>query len=74
MALGPLSNIPAATPAPSAARNVSDVQRAFFQAALGKLESAAAYPPPAAPSAPVAQAATPEPPAIAVAIGEVTTP
>ncbi|HEY5411839.1 MAG TPA: hypothetical protein VIJ94_14040 [Caulobacteraceae bacterium] len=65
MALGPLSNIPAAPPAPSPTRNVTGAQRAFFEAALGKLEAAAAYPPPVAPTAPVAEAPQPEAAALA---------
>jgi hypothetical protein len=50
MALGPLSNIPAAPPQAAPARDVSRAQRAFFQAALGQTAGVAA-PAPAAPSA-----------------------
>ena len=42
MALGPLSSISAAPPAPSPARTVTSAQQAFFQAALGKAAPIAA--------------------------------
>ena len=64
MALGPVSNLPAAPPAPSPARGVTDAQRAFFQAALSQPAAMAAIdsPEPGRPSAPEppkATAATP---------------
>jgi hypothetical protein len=50
MALDPLPRI-ASLPSPTPAREVSDAQRAFFQAALNKLETVAAAPPPSLPAA-----------------------
>ncbi len=66
MALGPINNL-GAPPQPAPARTISDAQRAFFQAALGKVEAAApvaAAPPQPAPEperqAPAAPAETPK--------------
>jgi hypothetical protein len=59
MALGPIANLPIPQPA-APSRDVGAAQRAFFEAALGKVESVAA-PPPAA----HAVAAKPEPAASA---------
>ena len=56
MALGPLSSIPSTLPAPSQARDVTNAQRAFFQAALSQAAPIAAIetatPQPTAPRAP----------------------
>ena len=64
MALGPVSNLPAAPPAPSPGRGVTDAQRAFFQAALGQpmpvtAVEAIAPQPLSVPEPPKAAAATP---------------
>ena len=56
MALGPISNLGAPPPQPSPARDVTNAQRAFFQAALGQSASvtqAAAVEPPRTQAAPV---------------------
>jgi len=65
MALGPVSNLGAGAP-PSPARDVTNAQRAFFQAALSKVEAAPAIEPPrpqlaAAPQPPAAAAPTEAP-------------
>ena len=56
MALGPLSSLPAVTPAPSQSRDVTGAQRAFFQAALSQAAPMSAIetatPQPAAPRTP----------------------
>ncbi len=59
MALGPISSIPAAPPGPSPARGVTDAQRAFFQAALGKAAPIAAIAAPKPRPAPAPEAAKP---------------
>ncbi len=50
MAIGPMPRI-ASAPPPTPARDVPNAQRAFFQAALNKLEAVAAAPPPSLPAA-----------------------
>jgi hypothetical protein len=57
MALGPISTNSIPTPQPAPARDVSAAQRAFFQAALNRVQAA----PEAAPAAAPAAAPTVEP-------------
>lgn len=57
MALGPIANLPIPQPA-APSRDVGAAQRAFFQAALRKVEPVAASPP-AAHAAPAPQTAAP---------------
>jgi hypothetical protein len=57
MALGPISNVPAALPAPSSARDVTNAQRAFFQAALAEAAPMAAMEAPASQPSPAPEPA-----------------